>query len=284
MKKIFVSLLLTLMLVSCRTVEDNQFTVYTSFWGMYDFAREIAGDKAAVEVLIPSGMEAHDWEPSAKDMVNLSKADVFIYSGKNMEPWAEKVIESAENSDLKVIEASKGIKTIENKTATDPHVWLNPQNAIIELENITKGLAEKDPENAEYYQENFRKIKAEIEGLDQNFRDALAGFKNKDILVTHGAFGYLCDTYGLKQYPIEGMAGGSDPSPASLKSVIDYIRDNEIKAIFYVENEEKKVAEMLRGETGVDILPLDPFERSTQNKGYIEVMRGNLENIEKALR
>lgn len=285
MKKLFIIPLLAAMLCGCfKTAEDNdKFTVYTSFYGMYDFAKMIAGDRAEIKELIPSGVEAHDWEPGTGDMIALSEADVFIYSGMDMEPWAESILESVDNEELTVIEASKGIKGLENGKATDPHVWLNPNNALTELENITEGLALADSENAEYYRNNFNEVKNKITELDQNFIEMAESIEDKEIIVTHGAFGYLCDAYGFKQYTIEGLSGESDPSSAAVRDVIDYMKTNNKKALFYIEAEGDKLAKTISAETGAELYTLNPFENGAENKDYFTVMNENLENLKDAL-
>ena len=284
MKKIIFIILTLFIFSGCsHTYEDNSKpTVYTSFYGMYDFARTIAGEKATIINLLPTGVDAHDWEPGTHDIIGLNKADVFIYSGMGMEHWTEDIIKSLDNKDIVLIEASSGITPISGKNNTDPHVWLNPQNAIKELSNICEGLCLADKENAEHYLNNFYNIKEKIEALDSDFKTFTALLPEKEIIVTHGAFSYLCDAYGLYQYSIEGISGEGDPSSASVREVIDYMKENNKKAIFYIKSESSELAEVIAAETGARIFQLNPFESDIDGKSYIDVMKENMNSIKDA--
>ncbi len=287
MKKIFAAFLAVLMLCSCaqQKPDDGRMTVYTSFYVMYNFTKMIAGDRADVKELIPPGVEAHDWEPGTSDMIALSNADVFVYNGADMEPWAESIIGSIDSKNLKTIEAGEKIAKInEDGKSVDPHVWLNPKNAIAELEKITEGLCEKDPKNAEFYRRNLETAKSEIVQTDSEYRQETEKFSDKEIIVTHGAFAYLCAEYGLTQHMLEGLSGESDPSAASVRDIIDYMKQNNKKAIFYVSSEGSKLAENIVAETGASLYPLDTFENGADGKSYVQVMRENLENLKKALK
>lgn len=284
MKKIILAILCAFLLSGCtKDIASDKFTIYTSFYGMYDFARMIAGDKAEIKELIPSGVEAHDWEPGTGDMIALSTADVFIYSGMGMEPWVETVLNGINNEKLVVVEASKGIKAPGNGKVKDPHVWLDPQNALSELTNIAEGISKADPENEDYYMANLENVKKQIVGLHADFSSVTESLADKEIIVTHGAFGYLCEAYGLKQYAIEGLGGESDPSSAKIREIIDYMKNNGKDEIFYIEGEDEKVAAMLCGETGAEMYTLNPFEKGTGDMDYFDVMQENLENLKEAL-
>lgn len=286
MKKMLIILAGILMLCSCMPEENDdsgKMTVYTSFYGMYDFAKTIAGDCAEVDVLMPSGVEVHDWEPSASDMIALGEADVFVYSSAEMEAWAEEVCRNAENENMSIVVASEGVTELsEDSGHTDPHVWLNPKNAIIQLGNITDAFCEKDPENEEYYRANFENARTRLTELDNEYAEAVAEFSDSEIIITHGAFAYLCDAYGLSQRMLEGLNGESDPSAASMRELIDYMRENDKKTIFYISAEGEGAAASVAAETGAELYPLDPFENGT-GKSYCEVMKENLEILKKAL-
>lgn len=287
MKRITAMLLAAMCLCSCAPEGNNDdagITVYTSFYGMYDLTKMIAGEAAEVKLLMPPGIEAHDWEPGTTDMLELGSADIFVYSGDDMEPWAQRVSENVGNASLKIVVASEGIEPLsQNGAHTDPHVWLNPQNAIVQLKNITDAMCEKDGQNAEYYLENFEKAKEELGELDEEYKAAAAGFSDKEIIVTHGAFAYLCEAYGLEQRMLEGLSGESDPSAAAMSELIDYMKKQGKRAIFYVKAEGAGAAESIAAETGAEMYPLDPFENGDGERGYCEVMRENLETLQRAL-
>lgn len=280
MKKILVFCILILMsgCSSVESVESQKLQVYTSFHCIYDFAQKIGGDKIDIYNVVPTGTEPHDWEPTAHDMADLSKADVLFYNGLGMEHWIEKV------------EGSININTValsdyvEVDNQLDPHIWLDPENAEDMAEGICKTLCEIDKDNSQYYIDNYNAFALQLEALDEKYENELEMYENRSIVVAHEAYGYLCDAYDLKQVSIDGISADSEPSPQKMQEIINFIKDNNVKAIFYEELVSPKTAQTIADETATILLPLNPFEGLTdeeiaQGKDYISVMEENLENI-----
>lgn len=308
--------------------EDARITVYTSFYTMYDFTLKIAGDRVRIINMVPSGMEPHDWEPSPKDIAGLSKADLFIYNGAGMEHWADKVLESIQSSKLLAVETSRGIKLEEHahqghenqKDANqehenqgdahqgyeheddekdgdghshedlqyDPHVWLDPMNAKIQMKSIRDGLIQADPVNKQVYEDNFTKYAAMLDDMDKTWKTTVASFKRKEIVVAHEAFGYLCNAYGLKQVAIEGISSESEPTLAKMAEIINFVREHDVQVIFFEELASPKVAEAIARETGAGTALLNPLEGLTKEnldmgKDYFSVMEDNLKALKHAL-
>lgn len=284
---------------------DGRLAVYASIYPMVDFAKKIGGGKIEVIQMVPAGIEPHDWEPTAADVVDLEQADVFIYNGAGMEHWVEKILQSLQNDELVIVEASRGISLLEGHgheadhdgadgdhqdedEKYDPHVWLSPINAQKQMEAIKNGLIEADPQNEDYYEENFKQYVAELGALDQEFRETLSTVANKDIIVAHQAFGYLCSKYGLNQLPIEGLAPDSEPDPARIAEIIAFAKAHQIKVIFFEELVSPKVAEVIAKAVGAqtDILnPIEGLSDEQQAKGddYFSLMRKNLQALKNAL-
>ncbi len=282
---------------------DGRLRVLTSFYPMYDFACKIGGDCIDVTNMVPSGTEPHDWEPSTNDLKNLEKADVFIYNGADMEPWADDLLVSHSDT-LRVVEASENVElrttdgehehAHEHEDADhhhgdfDPHVWLNPENAKIEMEAIRDALCAADPENSTVFQSNYEKYAAELDALDAEFREKLAPLPNRTIVVAHEAFGYLCDAYGLTQVGIEGLSPDSEPDPGRMAEVIDFVREHSISTIFFEELVSPKVAEAIASETGAQAKMLSPLEglsdeQAAAGADYFSVMHDNLAALMEAL-
>lgn len=282
---------------------DGRLRVLTSFYPMYDFACKIGGDCIDVTNMVPSGTEPHDWEPSTNDLKNLEKADVFIYNGADMEPWADDLLVSRSDT-LRVVEASENVElrttdgehehTHEHEGADhhhgdfDPHVWLDPENAKIEMEAIRDALCAADPENSTVFQSNYEKYAAELDALDAEFREKLAPLLNRTIVVAHEAFGYLCDAYGLTQVGIEGLSPDSEPDPGRMAEVIDFVREHSISTIFFEELVSPKVAEAIASETGAQAKMLSPLEglsdeQAAAGADYFSVMHDNLAALMEAL-
>lgn len=283
---------------------DGRLRVLTSFYPMYDFACKIGGDCIDVTNMVPSGTEPHDWEPSTNDLKNLEKADVFIYNGADMEPWADDLLVSRSDT-LHVVEASENVElrttdgehehAHEHEGADhhhgdfDPHVWLDPENAKIEMEAIRDALCAADPENSTVFQSNYEKYAAELDALDAEFREKLAPLPNRTIVVAHEAFGYLCDAYGLTQVGIEGLSPDSEPDPGRMAEVIDFVRDHSISTIFFEELVSPKVAEAIASETGAQAKMLSPLEglsdeQAAAGADYFSVMHDNLAALMEALK
>lgn len=284
--------------------DDGRLRVLTSFYPMYDFACKIGGDCIDVTNMVPSGTEPHDWEPSTNDLKNLEKADVFIYNGADMEPWADDLLVSRSDT-LRVVEASENVElrttdgehehAHEHEGADhhhgdfDPHVWLDPENAKIEMEAIRDALCAADPENSTVFQSNYEKYAAELDALDSEFREKLAPLPNRTIVVAHEAFGYLCDAYGLTQVGIEGLSPDSEPDPGRMAEVIDFVRDHSISTIFFEELVSPKVAEAIASETGAQAKMLSPLEglsdeQAAAGADYFSVMHDNLAALMEALK
>ena len=284
--------------------DDGRLRVLTSFYPMYDFACKIGGDCIDVTNMVPSGTEPHDWEPSTNDLKNLEKADVFIYNGADMEPWADDLLVSRSDK-LRVVEASENVElrttdgehehAHEHEGADhhhgdfDPHVWLDPENAKIEMEAIRDALCAADPENSTVFQSNYEKYAAELDALDAEFREKLAPLPNRTIVVAHEAFGYLCDAYGLTQVGIEGLSPDSEPDPGRMAEVIDFVREHSISTIFFEELVSPKVAEAIASETGAQAKMLSPLEglsdeQAAAGADYFSVMHDNLAALMEALK
>jgi zinc transport system substrate-binding protein len=262
----------------------GKLSVVASFYPMYDFATKIGGDKVSVKTLVPAGTEPHDWEPSAADISSLEQAAVFICNGADMEGWAAGVIKSLENKNLLTIEAAAGIPLIEG----DPHVWLNPQYAKAEMENIKNALAQADPGNKDYYEANYKKVAGELDALDKEFKDTLTPLPGKNIVVAHQAFSYLCQAYGLNQVAIEGLSAESEPDPARMAEIIEFAQAHNVKVIFFEELVSPDVAETIAGAINAKTDVLNPLEGLTDAQlqagdDYFSVMRLNLQALKSAL-
>ena len=294
---------LSLCLMGCtgNTTKKNKngkLKVMASFYTMYDFAKKIGKDKIEVTNMVPAGTEPHDWEPSTKDLIELEKSDVFIYNGAGMEQWVDDVLESLDTEELTSVEASKGIKLLkdtdahehdhEHESENDPHVWLDPQNAKYEMNQIKKALIKADPYNKDYYEANYKKEAARCDELDQQYKKELAQVSKRELVVAHEAFGYLCKAYDLEQMGIEGLSADDEPDPKQMSEVIEFAKKHKVKTIFFEELVSPKVAKTIAKETGASAKMLNPLEGLSNKKikagqDYFSVMKQNLSAIKEAL-
>lgn len=290
-----------------NTNENTKLNIYTSFYPMYDFTLRIGGDKVTVTNLVPAGTEPHDWEPSTTDIIALEKADILIYNGVDMEHWVDKIVDSLNNKDIILVETSIGIDLLEGDhghddeeedehedeeededDSYDPHVWISIKNAKVQLNNIKEALMKADPENADYFNANFETHVKKFDDLDKKFEDSLSGLENRDIIVAHKAFSYLCADYGLNQVAIEGLAADSEPDAKRMTEIIEFAKEHQIKTIFFEELVSPKVAETIAAEIGANTDVLNPIEGLTKEQldageDYLSIMEKNLEALLKAL-
>lgn len=171
----------------------------------------------------------------------------------------------------------------------DPHVWLDPMNAKQEMQNICEAFSKADPEHRADYQANYEKWVKQLDELDETYQTTLENLSERNIVVAHEAYGYLCRRYNLTQVSIEGMSPDSEPDPGRMADIIDFVRANNVRAIFFEELSGSRTAETVAAETGVKLLTLSPLEglsdRQEETGGdYFSVMEENLQQLTEALR
>ncbi|WP_321387305.1 metal ABC transporter substrate-binding protein [uncultured Enterococcus sp.] len=306
-----VLLLSSIFLAACgNQAESNKetnddITVMTTFYPMYNFTEQVVGDEGTVELLIPSGTDAHDFEPSAKDIAKISDSDVFVYNSTEFETWAEDILANVDQEKVKVVEASQDIELMEGDAHdheddeahaghdhshdVDPHVWLDPVLAQKEVEAIRDGLIEKYPDKKEAFEKNAAAYIEKLQNLDTEYKEAFADAKNKTFVTQHAAFGYLANQYGLTQESISGISPDQEPSPSRLAQLKEFIDEHEVSVIYFEATASSKVAETLAKETGVELSVLQTLESLTEDeqkagKDYISVMQENLEALKKSIK
>lgn len=290
---------------------DDNIEIIATLFPQYDFAKHIVGDKATVKLLIKSGVETHNFEPTQKDMININNSDLFLYTGEELEPWTAEISKTI-TSDLKFVNISKNIDLIdihefeekyENKNiikdnheeeheeehSRDAHIWLNPKNAVIMIDNILEEIIIIDKENEEFYRKNAEEYKKEILKLDEKIEEIVENAEMNELAFGgEFAYSYFISRYNLNFVSVYTNCGhGEDPSIARVKSVIDYINKNNIPIVFYEELSEGTVAKMIAEETNTKPLVLYTIHNAnTEGENpdtYVSLMEKNLENLKKAL-
>lgn len=288
------------LITSCSQETDSQgprkgekLKIYTTIYPLYDFAAKIAGEKGLVEKVVPAGVEVHDFEPSPKLVAGIYDADVFVYLGGSIDPWAEKMAGQLSKEGVTVVKAGESLFVEEpdeegSDDHSDSHVWLDPVLAKAMAGRIAEALAEKDEENASYYRENLKKLENRLDDLDQEYSKVLLQAPKKDFIVNHAAFGYLAKRYNLNQIAISGLSSQQEPSPRKLAELSDLCREKGIKYIMVEASSSSKLANVLAREVGAKVLILHPLENLSEEdmragKDYFALMMENLENLKKAL-
>jgi zinc transport system substrate-binding protein len=305
-------------LTGCGNSENNtnsdgdKLKVYTTIFPIEDFTKKIGGEYVDVASVYPPNVDAHTYEPSSKTMVEMAEGDAFIYSSVGEEGFAEKAADSLKNNDVKIVKAGEGIELLSEEQEhahegeeaqdheseegheeghhhdNDPHVWLDPVLAVKMAENIKNSLAEIDPDHEKTYTENFNELKKELEQLDSDFKETMNNTDKKEILVSHAAYGYWHERYGIEQISVLGLSPTQEPSQKDLQTIVDTAKEHHIKYVIFESNVTSKISTIIKNEIGADSLTLHNLETiSDEDKkngeDYFSLMHKNLETLKKAL-
>ena len=280
--------------------ESKKIKIVTTLFPLYDFTKNICQDLADVSLMLPAGAEAHSFEPKPGDVVSLHQAALFIFTSSSMEPWAEEFARSVDNRKLKIVDSSAGITQIREEhsvthggkekvnrpgSGSDPHVWLDFNNAVKMIETIKTALVDADPANKDFYVKNANVYVRKIAALDKKFFSELSGCRKKEFIHGgHYAFGYLAKRYGLRYYSAQGFSPDSEPSAKQLVALTEQVRLSGLKHIFYEELVDPRVARTIANETGALLLQLHGahnISKADLQKGvtFIDLMERNLVNL-----
>lgn len=266
--------------------------VVTTFTIIADMAKNVAGDAADVESITKPGAEIHNYQPTPRDLLRARDADLVLRNGLNLELWFERFLKNL--GDVKSVTLSDGVTPMAiaggaYQGKPNPHAWMSPENAIIYVENIRKGLTEVDPANAETYAANAKAYTDKIKALVQPIRDELAKLpENHRWLVTsEGAFSYLARDFGLKELYLWPVNADSQGTPQQVRAVIDAMREHDVKVIFSESTVSDKPARQVASETGAaygGILYVDSLsETDGPVPTYLDLLRVTSETVAKGL-
>ena len=268
--------------------EKRQLKVLASFYPLYEFTKIIGGERIDVSVIVPSGIEPHDWEPTIQDLQKMQNADMIVINGIDLEPWITKLV--SVNPDILIVDTSNGISLLEkdkhmfnNKIQNDPHIWLDPVLAKKQIQNIVDGLIRIDPQNTDYYQENANAYNSKLILLDNKIRNGLSICVKKDFLAFHDAFSYFANEYGLNQNTIIGINPSEEPTAVTLQQIVQKAQNLDLDIIFTEEAVNPRISEVIADEIGAKVLTLSPIEIYEKNSDYIIRMEQNLSNLKEEL-
>lgn len=322
-------LMLAVTLMACQDKKQTsaptaaqKLQIVTTLFPLYDFARSIGGDKAEVTLLLPPGVEAHAFEPRPDDAMKTAKAGLFIYTNKQMEPWADKFISGLGVKNLVVVDASKGVtlqparshqhekaeepghdqhhhaKHVEKHVhgdhdhdhgSMDPHIWLDLDNARIMVDTIAQAMAAKDPANAAVYTANAAALKQKLAQLDAEYKSGLTSCKTRTLLHGgHYAFGYLAKRYNLQYEAAVSVNADAEPTPARMIELIKQVKKSGVRYIFSEEMVSPRLTEAIAREAGVKVLALHNLHNISKddiqaNASYDSLMRRNLDTLKTGL-
>ncbi|WP_053218026.1 metal ABC transporter solute-binding protein, Zn/Mn family [Virgibacillus senegalensis] len=313
---------------SVQQEEDGQdkLTIYTTLYPLQDFTEKIGGEYVEVESILPPGADAHTFEPTSNTLVDIAESDAFIYIGAGMEQYADTIAEAVKEEDVALFEAVDGVSLLgsnhdhlreeaedehhehdgEEEAAHereeekgqeeshhehgdfDPHIWLDPIRSIGLAENIKNNLVELMPEHQQAFEDNFADLEERLRDLDQSFHETVENGEKPEILVSHAAFGYWEDAYGLEQIAVSGLSTSQEPSQKQLESIIEESKEHDLHYILFEQNVTPRVAEVVQKEIGAEALRIHNLsvltEEDVENQeDYFSLMENNLETIKTAI-
>ena len=265
--------------------DSSKLQVISSFYTLHEFSQNIGQEKVDVTLLVPVGVEPHDWGPTIKDVQRMQKSDLIIINGIGFENW----VDNLEETDYQgvIVDTSNGIlvRNLDQEqinSSGDPHIWLNPVYAKIQVQNIANAFSNSDPDNQQYYQFNAAKYIEQLDLLDLKIRNELSDC-NQDFVAFHDAFSYFADEYNLNQHTIiSSNSPHGEATAKTLEEVISTSRELNIKVIFSEENVNTRTSEIIANEIDGKVLVLSTLEIFSDGT-YISKMTENLSNLEEAL-
>lgn len=307
MKKILSVIISAAILCGCICVtgcsaDSGEGKIIATLFPQYSFAKQIAGDKYEVELLLTPGTESHTYDPSTADAYTISQAALFLYTGDEMEPWAANLLASLGSDCPETVNCSDNVELYSDEHdehdhdheghshGADPHIWLDMSNACIMADNICNGLCEIDPQNAAYYRENTAKLKTELMQIDREFETLFENADTKTI-VFGGRFSYIyfIERYGLSYVSAyKSCDTAADPSLSDIAEVVSYIKSNDVKVIYHEELTDPKVARSIAEETGIEMREFSTGHNVTAEQlksgvTFQNIMYQNLENLREGL-
>ena len=323
---IIISLLTMLLLAACANKDTNKeqptndsgkLAVYTTVYPLQYFTERIGGEYVEVKSIYPPGADEHTFDPTQKDMMALADSDLFFYIGLGLEGFVENAEKTLKNEHVEMVATAEGISEEmlgeghdheddghdeeghehENEShdeaghdhgALDPHVWMSPKLSVELATSIKNSLIDKAPEMAAEFEKNFEQLNAELVELDGQFKEMASSVPSKTFFVSHAAFGYIADPYGLEQVAIAGLNSQSEPSQKQLATLVKQAQELDVHYILFEQNISSKPTEVIRKEIGAEALTLHNLGVLTvddvkNNEDYFSLMERNIETLRIAL-
>ena len=291
-----------------KNQDSDKIQVVVSNFASYDFVRAIIGENNNVELtfLLGPGKDTHSYEPTAQDLIKLQNADLFVYIGGEAEKWSDKVLNSLELENTKIICIADYVDKLEEEEidgaepedeeeedgAFDEHIWTSPKNAIKMIEALQKEIIELDGENSEKYQGNAQNYIAQIRQVDSKIQEIVDNkVRDRLIFADKMPMQYFINYYGLKvSAAFSGCSTETEPSASTIAYLENKVKEEKIPVVLYIELNDGRVAKTIAGETGKDcqamqIQTLHNISKEDFDNGetWVSLMTRNIEVLKKAL-
>jgi zinc transport system substrate-binding protein len=264
--------------------QSSKINVVASFFPIYEFAKQVGGDRVNIMTLIPAGVEPHDYEPTIQQLQEAENADVVFFNGLGFEDsWIGRI-----NND-NLVDTSALLNLSQGSKTRNPHVWLDPVLAKAQVKQVENALIEIDPNNKLYYQNNAMNFTAELDALDSEIKNVLQTCNKKDFVAFHDAFGYFANRYGLIQHSVQGISPEGEVLPQRIEQTIRLADDLGLNVIYAEELVDPRFAEVIAQEIpNGKVLVLSPLEGIEKEEmdtgiGYLDKMEQNISNLKVGL-
>lgn len=290
----------------------NKLKIYTTAFAFQSFTEQIGGKYVDVESIYPPGADMHTFEPTQKEMVNIAKGDLFIYSNQEMDPVAKKIAGSINNKDLKLALAANFTHDDlvvnheheheheghehdheeeghdHEEGSEDPHIWLDPVLNKKMVKSIKDDLAKKDPQHKDYYENNYKQVVNDLDNINQRLTEVTEHPKRDTVVISHDSIGYLANRYEFKQEGVSGM-NNEEPSQRDLMDIVNNIKQTKQPYVLYEQNISSKVTDVIQKESNStplsfhNMATLSKEESKEGNITYQSLMKRNIKSLDKAL-
>jgi ABC-type Zn uptake system ZnuABC Zn-binding protein ZnuA len=271
--------------LSAPKSSSGKIVVMASIAPLAYFTQRVGGDRVEVHMLIPPGSNPHTFEPKPTDLESLSKARLLVLNGISLEYWADAMVDAAHNQELKVVKTAGGLPLLrgdEHGELGNPHVWLDPIDAIHQVEKIRDALTDVDPSGSRTYRANTDALITDLRALDSDIRATAATFRTKSFAAQHATWDYLAKRYGLTEAAVIETKPGMEPSPRDIEGIVKKIKANHIRAVFAEPQLSPKAAQAVASEAGIKLLVLNPMG-IPPDYDYLKTMRYNLARMREGL-
>ena len=263
---------------SAGTTSTGKLEVVASFYPLYYFTDQIGRDRIDLLKLIPDNAEPHSWEPRASDIFKVHNADVLIYNGGGFEPWLSSFLPNLK-AGASIVDTSVGVN---QSGQEDPHFWMDPIDAKVQIGSIARELESKDPGNATFYRANAADLNSRMDRLNQDYIVGLQNRTKNDFITTHEGFNYLASRYGLVDHGAVGISADAQPSARDLANLVQDVQSFGLHYVFSEPIYNDAVIQMIAGETHCQVLTLDALHGrsgSHAHMDYFQIMYANLDSL-----
>lgn len=317
-KKLFIlpALIFTLIIGACGNKEEksvgqkeDKLSIYTTVYPLQYFTERIGGEFVDVQSIYPAGADEHSFDPTQKDMISLSNADLFFYIGLGLEGFVDNAKKTLKDEHVTLVATADSITKEQlgeghhhdedehdehgheeehDHGQFDPHVWISPTLSIELATSIKESLVATMPAEAETFEKNFDMLEDDLMDLDERFKEMANQAPTKTFFVSHAAFGYISKEYGLNQVAIAGLNSQSEPSQKQLAKIVEQANEDNVHYILFEQNVSSKLTEVVKKEVGAQSLMLHNLGVLTKddvknNETYFTLMEQNLKVLEQAL-